>query len=89
MAQKSPVRSAPNVAPSPDSSATSPHTGRCSVCKAATVAALHPFCSRRCADVDLARWLGGGYVIPDSGLDGDEDDEQIARPTTDSSDADG
>jgi endogenous inhibitor of DNA gyrase (YacG/DUF329 family) len=23
-----------------------------------------PFCSRRCADVDLARWLGGTYVIP-------------------------
>ncbi|MGD0563666.1 MAG: DNA gyrase inhibitor YacG [Roseiarcus sp.] len=23
-----------------------------------------PFCSRRCADVDLHRWLKGGYVIP-------------------------
>jgi hypothetical protein len=26
-----------------------------------------PFCSRRCADVDLARWLSGAYVIPDRG----------------------
>jgi hypothetical protein len=23
-----------------------------------------PFCSRRCADVDLYRWLTGSYVIP-------------------------
>ena len=23
-----------------------------------------PFCSRRCADVDLYRWLNGSYVIP-------------------------
>lgn len=27
---------------------------------------LHPFCSRRCADVDLHRWLGGVYVISDN-----------------------
>jgi endogenous inhibitor of DNA gyrase (YacG/DUF329 family) len=33
-----------------------------------------PFCSRRCADVDLARWLGGVYAIPgaaDAAEDGD------------------
>lgn len=23
-----------------------------------------PFCSKRCADVDLSRWLKGGYAIP-------------------------
>ncbi len=23
-----------------------------------------PFCSKRCADVDLSRWLKGAYVIP-------------------------
>jgi endogenous inhibitor of DNA gyrase (YacG/DUF329 family) len=28
------------------------------------VAAYSPFCSRRCADIDLGRWLKGGYVIP-------------------------
>ncbi len=28
--------------------------------------AFRPFCSRRCADVDLARWLGGAYRIPDN-----------------------
>jgi hypothetical protein len=23
-----------------------------------------PFCSKRCADIDLARWLDGRYAIP-------------------------
>jgi endogenous inhibitor of DNA gyrase (YacG/DUF329 family) len=27
-------------------------------------AGLAPFCSKRCADIDLGRWLKGGYVIP-------------------------
>jgi uncharacterized protein len=25
---------------------------------------FRPFCSRRCADLDLHRWLSGGYAIP-------------------------
>ncbi|WP_324753645.1 DNA gyrase inhibitor YacG [Roseovarius sp. Pro17] len=36
----------------------------CPICKRPTEAAHRPFCSKRCADVDLARWLGGGYAIP-------------------------
>ena len=37
----------------------------CTVCEAAPVHADYaPFCSRRCADVDLHRWLSGGYAIP-------------------------
>ncbi|MBI4725335.1 MAG: DNA gyrase inhibitor YacG [Rhodomicrobium sp.] len=32
-----------------------------------------PFCSKRCADVDLHRWLGGVYAIP--GLSGEEEEE--------------
>jgi endogenous inhibitor of DNA gyrase (YacG/DUF329 family) len=37
-----------------------------------------PFCSRRCADVDLQRWLSDRYVLPaseDSAEVGDSDDE--------------
>ncbi len=38
---------------------------RCPICKAkAPVADYRPFCSKRCADVDLSRWLGGAYAIP-------------------------
>lgn len=36
----------------------------CPICGKEAVAAYRPFCSRRCADVDLGRWLTGGYAIP-------------------------
>ncbi len=39
----------------------------CPICRRAPAAdAYRPFCSRRCADVDLQRWFTGGYAIPDS-----------------------
>jgi hypothetical protein len=44
----------------------------CPICKRPTEAAWKPFCSRRCANVDLGRWLTGGYAIP-AGDDADED----------------
>jgi endogenous inhibitor of DNA gyrase (YacG/DUF329 family) len=37
---------------------------RCPVCGAPTDPRTRPFCSRRCADVDLHRWLSGRYAIP-------------------------
>ena len=36
----------------------------CPICRKPTSAEYRPFCSRRCADVDLGRWLTGGYAIP-------------------------
>lgn len=36
----------------------------CPICSKPGVPAYRPFCSKRCADVDLARWLRGDYVIP-------------------------
>ena len=36
----------------------------CPICRKPTDAAYRPFCSRRCADVDLGRWLTGSYVVP-------------------------
>ena len=36
----------------------------CPICKAPAKQKYHPFCSARCADVDLHRWLGGAYAIP-------------------------
>ena len=33
-----------------------------------------PFCSKRCRDLDLARWLDGSYAVP--AVEGDEDDDQ-------------
>ena len=36
----------------------------CPICARATLEAYRPFCSKRCADVDLARWLDGSYAVP-------------------------
>ena len=36
----------------------------CPVCRKPTAADYRPFCSRRCADVDLGKWLTGSYAIP-------------------------
>lgn len=35
----------------------------CPICKKQTVPLYKPFCSKRCADVDLGRWLNGAYAI--------------------------
>jgi endogenous inhibitor of DNA gyrase (YacG/DUF329 family) len=42
-------------------------------------AAFKPFCSGRCADVDLGRWLTGGYAIPGGDVDADEDGDAAAH----------
>ena len=34
----------------------------CPICQNDAVKAYRPFCSKRCADVDLSRWLNGAYV---------------------------
>jgi uncharacterized protein len=37
----------------------------CPICtKARSERNFAPFCSHRCADIDLGRWLKGGYAIP-------------------------
>ena len=36
----------------------------CPVCAKETDPKYRPFCSRRCADIDLGRWLNESYVIP-------------------------
>jgi uncharacterized protein len=46
----------------------------CPICAKPAVEALRPFCSRRCADVDLNRWLSGVYAIPVT-----EDEEEDER----------
>lgn len=51
---------------------------RCPICGKRQAAEFRPFCSRRCADVDLGRWLKGSYVIP--GREADEGDGASAEP---------
>ncbi len=44
----------------------------CPVCRKPSSQAYHPFCSARCADIDLNRWLSGAYVIPGDKLEEDD-----------------
>ncbi|MDB9703208.1 DNA gyrase inhibitor YacG [Rhodospirillales bacterium] len=50
------------------------------MCKKLATFEMRPFCSKRCADFDLGRWLDGGYRLPTNEAPGDaeagmEDDE--------------
>lgn len=36
----------------------------CPICKKPSQVKFHPFCSNRCAQIDLGRWLGGTYAVP-------------------------
>ncbi|KAA9010044.1 DNA gyrase inhibitor YacG [Histidinibacterium aquaticum] len=36
----------------------------CPICAGETDPRYRPFCSRRCADIDLAKWLSGAYRVP-------------------------
>lgn len=53
-----------NVSPAP----------ACPLCGKPVDTAFKPFCSKRCADVDLNRWLSGVYAVPA------KDDEDGERP---------
>ena len=37
---------------------------RCPICGKPAIAEADPFCSTRCANVDLHRWLSGAYAVP-------------------------
>jgi endogenous inhibitor of DNA gyrase (YacG/DUF329 family) len=47
---------------------------RCPLCGKPVELAFKPFCSKRCADIDLNRWLSGVYAIPA------KEDEDGERP---------
>jgi uncharacterized protein len=48
----------------------------CPICGKPTAAASRPFCSNRCADVDLHSWLSGRYAIP---IAEDEDEPDMSE----------
>jgi len=49
---------------------------KCPICGRPTEPDQRPFCSRRCADLDLQRWLSGRYAIPAA-----EEDVEEGRET--------
>ncbi len=50
---------------------------KCPMCDKITAQEFRPFCSKRCADLDLSKWLGGKYAIPTT----EDDDEDGAIPS--------
>jgi endogenous inhibitor of DNA gyrase (YacG/DUF329 family) len=60
-----------------DAEPTDPRS--CPVCGKPREERYRPFCSKRCADVDLGRWLGGVYKIEASD---DDEDEMVDAPVT-------
>ena len=46
---------------------------KCPICGTDSVRDYRPFCSKRCADVDLNRWLSGSYAIPAEEEPGEDD----------------
>jgi len=52
-----------------------PKSELCPICREAATLQYRPFCSKRCADIDLARWFGGNYAVPVVELDEKDLDE--------------
>lgn len=53
-------------------------SAKCPTCGKPMADDYKPFCSKRCADVDLAHWLRGDYAIP--GPEAEAAEELPPRP---------
>ncbi len=55
----------------------------CPICGSPAKLKSRPFCSKRCADVDLARWFNGSYSVPSERLDDADELAQALNETVD------
>lgn len=56
------------------------HTRLCPLCSRTVDPDYRPFCSRRCADIDLGNWLNGAYAIPSlEGPTSEEEEETLEK----------
>jgi len=62
----------PAKPPSASKAAGKPTAKPCPICGKPATPESRPFCSERCRDIDLNRWLSGSYVVP--GRDTDPED---------------
>jgi endogenous inhibitor of DNA gyrase (YacG/DUF329 family) len=60
-------------------SASAARARRCPICGKPAVPEFRAFCSRRCADVDLNRWLSGVYAVPGKAEE-EEDGDAAPKP---------
>ena len=55
---------------------------KCPICEKPGTVQFRPFCSKRCANIDLGRWLKEGYRVPtDEGPTEDESGGEGRGPT--------
>ncbi len=60
---------------------------KCPICGKERVAQHRPFCSTRCADIDLGHWFTGRYAIPaEEPPEGFEDETAPPRPAANDDD---
>ncbi len=52
-----------------------PSSGVCPICGKPGAPDYRPFCSKRCADIDLSRWLKGVYSIPGTEPETDKEEK--------------
>jgi len=50
-----------------------PGTRNCPICGKPAAERFRPFCSKRCADVDLHRWFSGRYAVPAAEQEAEEE----------------
>jgi endogenous inhibitor of DNA gyrase (YacG/DUF329 family) len=58
---------------------STPKAAPCPICGSPALKQFRPFCSPRCADIDLNRWFTGAYAVPAVEQDEDEDEEGDGR----------
>ena len=68
-------------APSKDAAPKDAGTRACPICGKPSIDKYRPFCSKRCADIDLHHWLKGSYALPATpSLDDDDDPAPPSAP---------
>jgi len=58
--------------------ATPPNQKPCPICGKPSELAFRPFCSQRCKDIDLHRWLAGSYALP--AVESEDDEVSLLPP---------
>ena len=64
---------------------TAPRLAPCPICGKLPIQQFRPFCSKRCRDVDLNRWLKGVYAVPVTENDDEDGDQAESEPGQDRS----
>ena len=69
---KAPPRSKAKVT---SSGGVATKAAKCPICGKSADPVYRPFCSKRCGDIDLGRWLGGRYAVPGESVSTNSEEE--------------